>query len=107
MKTNIVQWKVFFYFKFRILGDYKDMSGTCLMSCPVSSNFTGYDIGWSQLSTGTVAFFAIPVESGSVLYSQADAIQFKFWCHCTHHCAMSERDQGRYGKLGMLVVDTP
>ncbi len=45
---------VFFHLKFRILGDFEDIFRKCLMSCPESSNFTGQDIGWSQLSSASV-----------------------------------------------------
>ncbi len=41
---------VCFQLKFSILGDLEIISLTCPMSCPVSSNFTGQDIGQSQLS---------------------------------------------------------
>ncbi len=46
---NRVRWTVFLYLKFRILGDYEDLSQTCPMPCHMSSNFTGQDIGRSQL----------------------------------------------------------
>ncbi len=50
IKKYIVQPKVFFHLKFRILRDFEDISGTCPMSCPVFSNFIGQDKGQSQLS---------------------------------------------------------